>query len=100
MYTVTVGKKPSNAQWFVHDHQDVEELLASLSEAALGLCHVMRVDEGEVRARMARGAAAVVEEFEARGSHEDLRILRMILEPPEMPEDMQMCAPTRDSPAP
>ena len=35
VYTVTVGKKPSNAQWFVHDHQDVENLLVALSDAAL-----------------------------------------------------------------
>ncbi len=66
-------------------------ILGEPRQAALGLCHVMKVNEAEVRARMAEeGAQAVIREFEVAGTAEDKRWLRQVLEPPPMPEGMAM----------
>lgn len=74
---------------FVVEADDL--ILGEPRQAALGLCHVMKVNEAEVRARMAEeGAQAVIREFEVAGTAEDKRWLRQVLEPPPMPEGMAM----------
>ena len=55
-------------------------MLGEPRDAALGLCSHMNVVHSEVLAAMAEGTAAIVREFEASGTQEDLAQLRFVLE--------------------
>lgn len=78
---------------FVADAADL--VLGEPREAALGLAHVMGVNETEVRARMADGVGAVIKEFEAAGTEADMRYLKQVRNLPISPEEpsSMTCSP-------
>ena len=84
---------PENSERFLSSAADL--VLGEPRDAVLGLCHVMRVNEAEVRSSiMLDGVNAVIREFSQNGTEEDLRYLQQVLEtkenPPEMPDDMEI----------
>ena len=84
---------PENSERFLSSAADL--VLGEPRDAVLGLCHVMRVNEAEVRSSiMLDGVNAVIREFSQSGTEEDLRYLQQVLEtkenPPEMPDDMEI----------